>query len=117
MGQPLEQHSVYLLHEDCPESDLETEVHSYKSICGGSFATEVQIPEVRAFYGFQIAIENVHSEMYSLLLDHYVKDADERQHLLRVSPYLRVDSIRVAWKTSFFSRWKFMLLCLDGFRC
>jgi hypothetical protein len=48
-------------------------------------ATEVQIPEVRAFYGFQIAIENVHSEMYSLLLDHYVKDADERQHLLRVS--------------------------------
>ncbi len=35
---------------------------------------EVQIPEARAFYGFQIAIENVHSEMYSLLLEHYVKD-------------------------------------------
>lgn len=47
--------------------------------------TDVQVPEARAFYGFQVAIENVHSEMYSLLLDHYVKDADERQHLFRVS--------------------------------
>lgn len=37
-------------------------------------SAEVQVPEARAFYGFQIAIENVHSEMYSLLLDTYVKD-------------------------------------------
>ena len=42
---------------------------------------EVQIPEVRAFYGFQIAIENVHSEMYSLLLEHYIKDIHHRHHL------------------------------------
>ncbi len=35
---------------------------------------EVQLPEARAFYGFQIAMENVHSEMYSLLLDAYVRD-------------------------------------------
>jgi len=34
----------------------------------------VQVPEARAFYGFQIAMENVHSEMYSLLLEHYVRD-------------------------------------------
>ncbi len=47
--------------------------------------TDVQVPEVRAFYGFQIAIENVHSEMYSLLLDHYVRDGEQRQYLLRVS--------------------------------
>ena len=33
------------------------------------FMTEVQIPEVRAFYGFQIAMENIHSETYSLLID------------------------------------------------
>ena len=46
--------------------------------------TDVQVPEVRAFYGFQIAIENVHSEMYSLLLDHYVRDNQEREFLLRV---------------------------------
>ena len=34
-----------------------------------NFATEVQIPEARCFYGFQIAIENIHSEVYSLLID------------------------------------------------
>lgn len=36
----------------------------------------VQVPEARAFYGFQIAIENVHSEMYSVLLDHYVREPE-----------------------------------------
>ncbi|KAG2500799.1 hypothetical protein HYH03_001561 [Edaphochlamys debaryana] len=45
------------------------------------FMTEVQVPEARAFYGFQIAIENVHSEMYSVLLDHYVRDTEERNKL------------------------------------
>jgi ribonucleoside-diphosphate reductase subunit M2 len=50
---------------------------------GVHFMMEVQIPEVRAFYGFQIAIENIHSEMYSLLLDSYIKDPGERCLLLR----------------------------------
>lgn len=36
------------------------------------FMTEVTIPEARCFYGFQIAIENIHSETYSLLIDTYV---------------------------------------------
>lgn len=45
---------------------------------------EVQIPEARAFYGFQIAIENVHSEMYSLLLEHYIKDSDLKDKMFRV---------------------------------
>ena len=34
---------------------------------------EVQVTEARCFYGFQVAIENVHSEMYSLLIDMYIK--------------------------------------------
>lgn len=38
------------------------------------FMQEVQVPEARCFYGFQIAIENIHSEMYSLLIDTYIKD-------------------------------------------
>ena len=42
------------------------------------FSQEVQIPEARFFYGFQIAMENVHSEMYSLLIDTYIKDPEER---------------------------------------
>merc|ERR1712102_238351 len=45
------------------------------------FMQEVQVPEARCFYGFQIAIENIHSEMYSLLIDTYIKDRRERERL------------------------------------
>lgn len=45
------------------------------------FLSEVQAPEARCFYGFQIAIENIHSETYSLLIDTYIKDAVEKDHL------------------------------------
>jgi len=45
------------------------------------FMSEVQVPEARCFYGFQIAIENIHSEMYSLLIDTYVKDRETREKL------------------------------------
>lgn len=47
-----------------------------------NFSNEVQAPEARCFYGFQIAIENIHSEMYSLLIDTYIKDPAEKDHLL-----------------------------------
>lgn len=46
----------------------------------------MQVPEARAFYGFQIAIENVHSEMYSLLLEHYIRDNTLRHKMLQVPP-------------------------------
>lgn len=45
------------------------------------FGTEVQIPEARAFYGFQIMIENIHSEMYSLMIDTYIRDREEKMKL------------------------------------
>jgi len=45
------------------------------------FMQEVQVPEARCFYGFQVAMENIHSEMYSLLIDTYVKDTAERERL------------------------------------
>jgi len=45
------------------------------------FSHEVQVPEVRCFYGFQIMMENIHSEMYSLLIDTYVKDSEEKKTL------------------------------------
>jgi ribonucleotide reductase beta subunit family protein with ferritin-like domain len=48
---------------------------------GVRFMTDVQLAEARAFYGFQIAMENVHSEMYSTLIDTYIKDSDERDKL------------------------------------
>lgn len=49
------------------------------------FMCEVQAPEVRAFYGFQIAMENIHSETYSLLIDTYIKDEAEKKLLLQAS--------------------------------
>ena len=45
------------------------------------FMTEVQVSEARAFYGFQIAMENVHSESYSLLIETYIKDKEEKHKL------------------------------------
>jgi ribonucleoside-diphosphate reductase subunit M2 len=48
-----------------------------------NFSNEVQSPEARCFYGFQIAIENIHSEMYSLLIDTYIKDGTEKDRCLR----------------------------------
>jgi len=47
-----------------------------------NFIREVQIPEARCFYGFQIMIENIHSETYSLLIDHYIRDQEEKNRLL-----------------------------------
>jgi len=49
------------------------------------FMNDVQISEVRAFYGFQIAIENIHSEMYSLLIQTYIKDDDEKRRLFEAT--------------------------------
>lgn len=48
---------------------------------GVRFMTEVQLPEARAFYGFQIAMENIHSETYSILIDSYIKNIDEKNKL------------------------------------
>ena len=48
-----------------------------------NFMKQVQIPEARCFYGFQIAMENIHSEVYSLLIDTYIKDQTEKTHLLK----------------------------------
>jgi ribonucleoside-diphosphate reductase beta chain len=46
-----------------------------------NFMQEVQYPEARCFYGFQIMIENIHSEAYSLLIDTYIKDPLEKDYL------------------------------------
>ncbi len=45
------------------------------------FYNDVQIPEARSFYGFQIAMENIHAETYGLLIDTYIKDPKEKDYL------------------------------------
>ena len=47
------------------------------------FMSDIQLAEVRAFYGFQIAMENIHSEMYSLLIETYIKNKEEKNKLFR----------------------------------
>ena len=50
---------------------------------GINFSNEVCWPEARAFYGFQIMMENIHAETYSLLIDTYIKDEKEKDHLFK----------------------------------
>jgi ribonucleoside-diphosphate reductase beta chain len=66
-----------------------------------NFMKEVQYPEARCFYGFQIMIENIHSEAYSLLIDTYIKDLAEKRHLFHA-----IDTIPcVAQKAQWALRW------------
>ena len=49
------------------------------------FMSDVQVAEIRSFYGFQIAMENIHSEMYSLLIDTYINDSVEKDRLFHAT--------------------------------
>ena len=61
------------------------------------FCSEVQVPEARCFYGFQIAMENIHSETYSLLIDTYIKDAAEKQYLFEAISHIDVVREKAQW--------------------
>ncbi|KAL8162678.1 hypothetical protein V2J09_014167 [Rumex salicifolius] len=61
------------------------------------FLNDVQIAEARAFYGFQIAMENVHSEMYSLLLETYIKDSKEKDRLFNAIENIPCVSKKAKW--------------------
>ncbi|KAK7292370.1 hypothetical protein RIF29_08148 [Crotalaria pallida] len=63
----------------------------------GRFLHDVQIPEARAFYGFQIAIENIHSEMYSVLLETYIKDSREKHRLFNAIENLPCVARKAEW--------------------
>lgn len=61
------------------------------------FLKEVQVPEARCFYGFQIAMENIHSETYSLLIDTYIKDSNEKQKLLNAIETIPAIQEKAKW--------------------
>jgi ribonucleoside-diphosphate reductase beta chain len=61
------------------------------------FVGEVQYTEAKFFYGFQIAIENIHSETYSLLIDTYVKDPKEKDRLLHAIDTLDCVKKKADW--------------------
>ncbi|MFT4738177.1 MAG: ribonucleoside-diphosphate reductase beta chain [Cyclobacteriaceae bacterium] len=62
-----------------------------------NFVSEVQYTEAKFFYGFQIAIENIHSETYSLLIDTYVKEPKEKTHLLHAIETLDCVKKKADW--------------------
>ncbi|MBS0290886.1 MAG: ribonucleotide-diphosphate reductase subunit beta [Proteobacteria bacterium] len=61
------------------------------------FMSEVQLPEARSFYGFQIAMENVHSEMYARLIETYVLDSEEKARLFRAIETLPAVRGKAEW--------------------
>jgi len=61
------------------------------------FCQEVTIPEARCFYGFQIAMENIHSEMYSLLINNYIRDKDEQKKLFNAIETLPCVKKKADW--------------------
>ena len=67
------------------------------------FSTEVQVPEARFFYGFQIAMENVHSEMYSMLIDTYVKDSEKRNYLFNAIETMPCVKKKAEWALNWIS--------------
>jgi ribonucleoside-diphosphate reductase beta chain len=62
-----------------------------------NFLSEVQYTEAKFFYGFQIAMENVHSETYSLLIDTYIRDTAEKNHLFNAIETLDCVKKKADW--------------------
>ncbi len=61
------------------------------------FLKEVQLPEARCFYGFQLMMENIHSETYSLLIDTYIKDAGEKTRLFQAIETIPAVKLMAEW--------------------
>ncbi|NBO59514.1 MAG: ribonucleoside-diphosphate reductase [Flavobacteriia bacterium] len=62
-----------------------------------NFLSEVQYTEAKFFYGFQVAIENIHSETYSLLIDTYIKDSKEKATLFNAIDTLDCVKKKAEW--------------------
>jgi len=64
---------------------------------GVNFLSEVQYAEARCFYGFQIMIENIHSEVYSLLIDTYINDSKEKDYLFNALENVPAVAKKAEW--------------------
>jgi ribonucleoside-diphosphate reductase beta chain len=62
-----------------------------------NFIQDVTLPEAKCFYGFQIAIENIHSEMYSLLIETYIKDQTQKTKLFNAISTVPCVSKKAQW--------------------
>ena len=85
------------------------------------FMMDVQLPEARAFYGFQIAMENIHSETYSILIDSYIKDSVEKDKLFHAIEHFPCIEKKAKWaikwiqdKRSCFATRLIAFACIEG---
>ena len=88
---------------------------------GLRFMMEVQLPEARAFYGFQIAMENIHSETYSILIDSYIKNTEEKHTLFNAITNFPCIEKKAKWalkwihdKRSSFATRLIAFACVEG---
>lgn len=82
------------------------------------FMKEVQIPEVRTFYGFQMMMENIHAETYSLLIDTYIRDNAEKTRLFNAIETVPSVTKKAAWALKWISNEKAPFAQrLVGFAC
>jgi len=72
-----------------------------------NFVKEVQYTEAKFFYGFQIAMENIHSETYSLLIDSYIKDKEEKNHLFNAIETIDCVKKKAEWALRWVSEGSF----------
>jgi len=69
----------------------------------GRFMSDVKVPEARCFYGFQIMIENVHSETYSVLIDTYIRDPTEKLRLFHAVDNIACVRKKALWALKWIS--------------
>ena len=88
---------------------------------GLRFLGDVQLAEARAFYGFQIAMENIHSETYSLLIDTYIKNKEEKNNLFHAIEKFECIGKKAKWaqkwindKRSSFATRLIAFACVEG---
>jgi len=81
------------------------------------FMKELQVPEARAFYGFQIAIENIHSEAYALLIDTYIKDHAEKLNLFRAIETVPIVKKKADWALKWITSERTFAERLIAFAC
>ena len=88
---------------------------------GMRFMSEVQLPEARAAYGFQLMMENIHSETYSLLIDTYIKDNKEKMKLFKALDNFECIKKKADWaikwindKRSAFGTRLLAFVCVEG---
>lgn len=84
------------------------------------FYQDVPIPEARCFYGFQIAMENIHSETYGLLIDTYIKDNKEKEYLFNAVKHIASVKRKAQWalkwieSTTEFAERLIAFACVEG---